>query len=292
MDSRLLDGLVCPGCMSSLVFIGEQDEERLYNGELTCTGCGQTFMVKDEVPHLVLPGTKMDGAAWEGGASFRGRIQTCLVTLFFRVWTANRFWMWTTNFRLMVKRLSAPAVRNLVETVRGVEGIVLDIASGPGGSMCIPIMMDDRSDRLLVMSDLGAPVMMEWSRTLRRKGWGDRCSNMIFDARKIPFRDGCVAVITSLLGFNSVLNNRPAYREAERVLAGGGMLIDVVRFHDMSGKNEKSSSLGQVAADRSRYEGFLKDIGLVIERSELLMKGGRGRMGKWEDRVYYAQKPE
>ncbi len=258
-----------------------------------CTDCGGSYEVVDEVARIVLPGTRMDGAAWEGGATPWGLLRTWLVESFLRGWTALRLWMWTSNPKLMVRPMEDRAIKRFVETVQGIEGVVLDLASGPGGSFCIPVMMDGRTDRVLVLSDLGSPVMSGWRRALRRKGWGDRCSNMVFDARKIPFSDGSVDAVTSVLGFSSIHHNDAAYREAKRVLVPGGLLIDVVRFR--YDRQRQVPRLGQIASDRVRYEAYLQGLGLGVESSETLMtKPSRSKNAplKWEDVVFYAREPK
>jgi uncharacterized protein YbaR (Trm112 family) len=293
LDKRLQERLVCPGCRSGLVFLGEDDETRLLSGELVCAGCGIRYEVVDEIPNIVLPGTRMDGAAWEGGDTPWGRARTRLVEFFLRAWAVLRLWVWSSNPRLMTGPVEDPAFRRFVETVQRIEGVVLDLASGPGGSFCIPVMMDGRRNRLLVMSDLGAPVMSGWRKALRRKGWGDRCSNMVFDARKIPFSDGSVDAVSSLLGFSSIDHNDAAYREARRVLVLGGLLIDVVRFHH--DRQRRPPRLGQVASDRGEYENYLEGLGLPVESSEALMTkpaSKRDTPQKREDRVYYARRTQ
>jgi len=189
----------------------------------------------------------------------------------------------------------------LVRVVRSLEGVILDIASGPGGSLCVPVMMDGRTDRLLVMSDLGKPVMVEWRRLLREVGWGDRCSNIVFDARSIPFRDDSVTAITSMNGFDNILDNKPAYAEAERVLGRGGMLLDMVTVFEQGGKTQKLLlNCGQAAPDTESYFTMLETLGFGVEKSELLNEGrGKKNPGdfapleeeKWQDILAYARKP-
>ena len=293
MDRRLENILVCPDCGSGLVFHGQRDERTLRSGELLCSSCGCSYEVVDEVPRIVLPGTSMDGAAWEGGDTPWGKVRTWLVESFLRGFTGLRLWMWTNNPTLMAGPMKSHAFSRFLEMVQGINGVVLDLASGPGGSFCIPIMMDGRTDHLLVMSDLGKPVMTAWRRALRRRGWGDRCSNMVFDARKIPLSDRSVDAITSLLGFSSIHHNDAAYREAERVLAPGGLLVDVVRFHHPG--QGQGPGLGQAASSRGRHEEYLQGLGLNVESSETLTTKSAARKDSdllWKDIVYYARKPK
>ena len=86
MDKRLENRLGCPGCGLGLFFSGQEDGKRLHDGELVCTVCGSSYQVVDEVPRIVLPGTRMDGAAWEGAGTPWGGVRTWLVGSFLRGW--------------------------------------------------------------------------------------------------------------------------------------------------------------------------------------------------------------
>lgn len=106
-------------------------------------GCGLTFPVTDEVPILVQPGTNMDSALW-------GEREDELAQ-----WVSQ-------NFDQAQRGEEPPLVKEFIEATRLVNGIVLDIASGPGGSFCVQIMEDGCTDRLMVMNDLGTSVMLAW----------------------------------------------------------------------------------------------------------------------------------
>ena len=93
------------------------------------------------------------------------------------------------------------------------------------------------------------------------------------------------------LGFGSIHNNMEAYKEAKRVLAPNGIIIDVVRCH--YGTRRRRPVLRQVTSDKKNFEAFLKKLGLCVERSEVLMtkhQRGKGTLPEWEDRVYYINK--
>jgi hypothetical protein len=160
-------------------------------------------------------------------------------------------------------------------------------------------MQEKRADRLLVMSDLGTPVMLAWRECLQEAGWGERCSNLVFDARRIPFRDGTVAAMTSVGGFDNVASNRPAYAEAGRVLQPGGRLLDIVRFYEEgSPTHQRLAQQGQVGATWSDYVRLLEGLNFRVERWGLL-NTGRGKTcpgdglplgddDAWEHRVVFA----
>lgn len=277
MDKRLLNAVICPACRGELEFSGEDDEKRIYSGEFCCLGCGLLFPVIEEVPILVPPETDMSGVYRdEAGAT---------------EWVQR-------NFERALKGWEGPLERKFIEAARSIDGIVLDIGTGPGGSYCVQIMQDGRTDRLLVMNDLGAPVMLAWRRHLRAVGWGERCSNMVFDARRMPFRDGSVAAITSALGLQSVIGDRLAYAEASRVLQAGGQMLDVVRLYEEGGPTQRRFKEWGEIASWSDYTALLEGLGFTVERWDILVTGrGKSDPGDevpicddetWENRVIFA----
>lgn len=231
MDKRLLTAIVCPVCREELEFRGEASANRLLRGKFRCLSCGFVFPVIDEVPILIPPGTDMHGARWKGHESELAE------------WIPQNFARAQRGDGLLLEQ-------EFIERVQAVDGIVLDVASGPCGSFCVEVMQDGRADRLLVMSDLGTQVMLTWRRHLREVFWGDRCSNLVFDARRMPFQDGSVASITSFVGFLNIFNNRLAYVEAARVLSPGGQMLDITCSFEEGGPSEQClTKIGHIGAN-------------------------------------------
>ena len=160
---------------------------------------------------LAPPEVNLDGARWDG-VDIDAQMSE---------WVAG-------NYTRALSRQPTMYEQDFVAAVQASTGPIIDLASGPGGSYCTRIMSDGNTDRQLVMSDLSRPVMTAWRRHLREKGWGDRCSTLVFDARHLPFADASVPVMTSVIGFSSVVDSAvQAIREAARVLMDGGMIYAV-----------------------------------------------------------------
>lgn len=300
MDKRLVNVLACPAqqatprtiselinsetlvpsrCGAELEFRGESNAHRLLSGGLLCSRCGRAFPVKDEVPILVPPGTSMDGARWEGKEAEIAE------------WVPRHFAKPQWSIRSSLER-------DFITAAQATQGIVLDVASGPAGSFCVQVMSDGRTDRVLAMSDLGTPVMLAWRKHLRQVGWGDRCSNLVFDARRMPFRDGSVATIASALGFGNITRNKLAYADAARVLPPGGRMLDVVRLYEEGGPTQRHLvKVGHAGAAWSDYAALLEGLGFAIQRSEVACTGrGKSDPGDglplgdevWEHRMVFA----
>ncbi|HLK58226.1 MAG TPA: methyltransferase domain-containing protein [Chthonomonadaceae bacterium] len=258
MDKRLLAVLACPVCRHDLEFSGEANGRRLLSGEFCCAGCGLVFPIKREVPVLVAPDANRDSTFRAEQAAYVGE------------WIERKFFQWQ-------QENLTPLIRAFVETAQSYRGPILDIASGLGGSFCVPIMQDGNTDRLLVMSDLGIPVMPAWRHCLREAGWGDRCSTVTLDARRLPFRDASMQAITSVAGFDNVADNREAYQEAARVLQVGGQLLDMARFYEDEGPTHRLlTEGGQAAASWKNYRTLLARLDFVVERRDVL-NSGRGK---------------
>ncbi|MHB1002090.1 MAG: methyltransferase domain-containing protein [Armatimonadota bacterium] len=262
MDKRLLDIIVCPICHNDLDFSGGSDDRRVYSGEFRCDHCNLLYEIHDEVPELVVPDTDLDGAAWETMPEIDEQLD---------VWVS-------ANFNNYLTGNLPDFVNEYVEAAVNADGPVLDIASGPGGSFCVPIMNNSHNDLLLVMSDLGKPVMHAWRRHLRKVGWGDRCTTMACDARRLPFSNGSIAVITSVVVFSSVLDESAAYTEASRVLKPGGCLCNwIMLFEENSPSQQRLKELGWAVTSWPDYEALLNRLGFDIEKS-CIAKTGQGRI--------------
>lgn len=281
MDRRLLPIIQCPVCCGDLVSDGQATDTRLICGTLQCIGCKQEYPLQAETPELVAPHTNRGGACWCGQ-------EEALNT-----WIPANFTAWQHD------DLPPPAY-SFVQAIRAVRGPVIDIASGPGGSYCIPVMQDGRTDRLLIMSDLSAEVMAAWRQCLREAGWAERCSTMTVDARRLPFHDASLAAVTSVNGFANIYDNGRAYAEAARVLQAGGHLFDLVRFYEEGGPTYRlQRQLHQIAVSWGDYKDILTSLNLVIERKETLNRG-RGKTDPsdglplgddaWEHMIIFARR--
>lgn len=70
------------------------------------------------------------------------------------------------------------------------------------------------------MTDFSPQVLREDRRRLMAFGLYDRVSLLAFDARRTPFRDGAVPVMTTYAGLNSVDQSGGLLRELRRVVSG------------------------------------------------------------------------
>lgn len=285
MDRRLLEVVACPVCQGGLTFHGEGDGGRIDSGRLDCPICGLSFEVNDGVPVLVAPDTDLNGASWSWESAEEQLAE----------------WI-PMNFRGFLQAELRDYALEIVEAVRSADGPALDVASGPGGGYCVPVMRDGRTDRLLIMSDLGRPVIETWNRHLREMGWADRCSMAVCDARRLPFYSRSMALVTSIGGLSNVLNDGPAYAEVARVLRPGAKLYDYMMLFEEGGPTQRHMrDSGWATSTWAEYEALMDGLGLTIESCRTARIGrGKKHPGDgaplsenetWEDRIVVSVRP-
>ena len=264
MDKRLLDVTACPACREELRYSGESDPRRLISGQLCCTGCGLVFPVEDEVALLVPPETDLDWADWEREEGIENLMTE---------WVSRNF----NNYRTPGGLAFDPILQDFVNTLCALNGPIVDVASGPGGSWCVSMMEHGNTDGLFVMSDIGKVVMKVWRHQLRTVGWADRCSLIVFDARSMPFISGGITAITSVGGLGSVKGDKRAYEETARVLRPNGRLLELVMLYEEGGPTQKKKQEQGQVTTWFDYEALLHNLGLTIEKWNKY-SAGRGKI--------------
>jgi len=105
------------------------------------------------------------------------------------------------------------------------EGLILDVASGPGGGF-VPRILHMNLEAKILMNEIGFGVLQEWQRFLRDKGIPN-VSFALFDARKMPLKSNSIDIVSDQGGFNDIIGSMEAIKEAYRVLKPGGTLFSV-----------------------------------------------------------------
>lgn len=281
MHKSLLEILACPVCHGPLEFDGESGADRVHAGNLGCTGCGLSFGIEDGVPMLAAADMDQSGAFWNSIEGIDVEL-TELISFHFRKFAEGRQSIGSDEF---------------VQAGKEADGPILDIATGPGGSRCIPMIMTGQNDMLLIMSDLGKPVIRAWNRQLKEAGWEDRCSLVVCDARRLPFRDQSIALVTSEGGLSNVVNGDGlAYAEVSRVLRHGGKLCDTIFLMKEGGPSQlHMRNTGWSVTTWAEYESLMDQLDLSILNSRVVSAGrGKKHPGDmipltedetWEDRT-------
>ena len=169
------------------------------------------------------------------------------------------------------------------------EGLILDIASGPGGGF-VPLILHENPRARILMNDLGLGLLQEWKRFLKFRDIHD-VSFVLFDARKMPLKSDSMDIVSEIWGFSEICGSIEAIREAYRILKPGGTLFSIDGVIDKADlfKLPKNIRMKWYNLDPHSFEGFLdayKSVGFkvishnfLVEREMSLKAGDLPREG-------------
>lgn len=225
MDPVFQPMFVDPGDRSPLEFDGTSVDGRWRDGWLR-SGSGEVYPVRAGIPDFIR--REMDGARWTY-AGARGLLDN---GQYRRNWDGQNSLPGDSSPFAAEVRAAAMA---------GMP--VVDVASGPGGGAMPFILQLNPAARVLAV-DAGTPVLHAWSEFLESEGQAGGASFAGLDAAHMPLRDNCVAVITSIGGFSSIVNDPgEAWREAARVLQPGGRVLASEMWWDPEGCRRLAEAL-------------------------------------------------
>ena len=146
----------------------------------------------------------------------------------------------------------------------------------------------------LVATDFSARVLRRDQRWLAFSGLAERVSLMSFDARRMPFRDGAVRLMTTNLGLANIVQPGDLLRKLRRVVSGMFLAIShfFVEEDERNGAKIRELGLAPFLYRRSALEQFTEagfqvelanvksGIARSISMSELIEGAGRPPGGK------------
>ena len=87
------------------------------------------------------------------------------------------------------------------------EGIILEIATGPGGGNFPPVLHRNPSKRIIV-NDISTGVLGLWDEYLIRHELGEKVLLAAFDARKAVLRSSCIDAVSKGVKKAHIINGR------------------------------------------------------------------------------------
>lgn len=197
---------------SGLDYIGEcGDDGSWTNGVLVSIGTGSRYPVENGIPNFV-PESK---ATWTPA----DRVRDAAILDDTHQVSKN----WSDQLEKASKN-KGHYYYSVLHEIADAEGLILDVASGPGGG-CVPPLLLYNSLVCVMMSDLGARVVKRWQEFLQRER---RYLNMGFiglDATGMPLKSESFDFIVDSGGFGNIEESNLALNEAFRVLKTGGILF-------------------------------------------------------------------
>jgi uncharacterized protein YbaR (Trm112 family) len=251
MQDYLVEMLVCPVCHGELDWlISERSNSRIEKGMARCNECSTEYPVQDGIGLFLTPDLRRDDL-WEQVDSHllqyleqhpavEKRLMETPVAemapadLFFRALLVEEGGdfreaqaiekladqgIYTADFRAC----AVAQIGYVVEQLSQSSGVTVDIASGRG------YLVEElaRSQmKTIVATDFSPRVLRRDRRFLEYFGLYDQVSLLAFDARRTPFRDRSVGMLTTNLGLPNIEQPQKLLPELRRIASGSFLAIN------------------------------------------------------------------
>lgn len=283
MHQFLLDMLQCPTCQDALQWrILEQAGDRVETAEALCQRCSTTYPVREGIGIFLTPDLPRNDLWQQVDSGLiqylrqhprieRQLMESPLDALgpadqFFRALVLEERGSYIAAQAvedLANKKLYTQAytdcknsqmdfvIRWLSETI----GPIVDLASGRG--YLIARLVRDL-DRHVVATDFSPAVLRRDRQRFKELGIYDRVSLLAFDARRTPFKDGAVALLTTHLGLPNMEDPGDLLDELRRIVKG--VFLAVSHFFpeedESNGNVIREAGLGKMLYRRAALEQF------------------------------------
>jgi ubiquinone/menaquinone biosynthesis C-methylase UbiE/uncharacterized protein YbaR (Trm112 family) len=246
----VIDLLQCPACHSSLTWnISEQNGERIETAEAHCTGCDKRYPVTGGIGVFLTAEAESDDL-WkqvdselanflQANPEVEQRLmQTPLETLapadqFYRAMVMEErgaILQARGIFDVATTGLYTPEYlichesqfHYLVHLLSDSTAPIIDLASG----RCDLVhRMAQELSQPIIATDISPIILRRDRQWLEAFGLFEHVSLLSFDARRTPFKDGAVQVMTTNLGLANIRHPGPLLRELRRAIAGQFLAI-------------------------------------------------------------------
>ena len=249
MNEKLLDVLACPSCIAPL---------DMGCDALVCPQCERTFPIEEGIVHFVRdedrPANPTNLAKVEGIQDPK---------------TYER------HARENEQRYATDAhVREYVDSIADFaaprQGVVVDLATGPGGGYVAPLLKRMSPECLLIATDACLPVVAHQYRLFKPR-YGDQFEMLDVDlAGTLPFQSAsidafCGLLITNISGVSNTL------RDMVRCLKDDGQVVLGERFYAQESVTARHlREQGHVFASFGSFKDYAHGIGLQVSRFQKL----------------------
>lgn len=245
MQDFLIEMLECPSCHGELNWkIIQHQGDRIKEAEVNCKKCGSAYPVKEGIGLFLTPDLPRNDL-WEQldnqlvqylreNPQIESKLMdTPLNTLnpadqFFRAQVLEErgeFAQAKAIANLAYSKLYAPEylkcnnaqINYLIAQLSIFEGPIIDLASGRGG---LAELLIRKLKQPIVFIDFSPQILRRNRRWLEFFGLYERVSLLAFDARRSPFKDEAIEVMTTNLGLINIKKPENLLIELRRIVSG------------------------------------------------------------------------
>ncbi|MCM1991843.1 methyltransferase domain-containing protein [Oceanirhabdus seepicola] len=250
MHKQHINMLECPVCHGDLIWeIKEQKGDRVINAEIICSKCKADYEVRDEIAVFLTPDLPRNDL-WEKGESglekhFKENpeIYKELMTTPEEELNGADYWFKASYLDMkgnyeessrMYKRThekiyTQDSINGLksqkefvIKNIENDNDTIVDIASGKG--YLVEAMLQD-TNNYIIATDF-SPIILERNREyFKFKGLYEKLSLIAFDARKTPFKNNSIQIMTSNVGIQNIEDPGNVIDEMNRITKGKFMSI-------------------------------------------------------------------
>lgn len=245
MQNFLIEMLECPSCHGELNWkIIQHQGDRIKEAEVNCKKCGSAYPVKEGIGLFLTPDLPRNDL-WEQldnqlvqylreNPQIESKLMdTPLNTLnpadqFFRAQVLEErgeFAQAKAIANLAYSKLYAPEylkcnnaqINYLIAQLSIFEGPIIDLASGRGG---LAELLIRKLKQPIVFTDFSPQILRRNRQWLEFFGLYERVSLLAFDARRSPFKDEAIEVMTANLGLINIKKPENLLIELRRIVSG------------------------------------------------------------------------
>jgi demethylmenaquinone methyltransferase/2-methoxy-6-polyprenyl-1,4-benzoquinol methylase len=114
--------------------------------------------------------------------------------------------------------------KKAVQELKGLEGWILDIATGTG-DVAIEMIYQNSYHRRVFGLDFSQPMIKRAQRKVSKKGLSQTITLSLGDALSLPFRDNTFSASMIAFGLRNIVKKEQALSEMVRVIRKGGKVI-------------------------------------------------------------------
>lgn len=257
MQTYLIELLECPACHGSLAWdISARQGDRIVEGVARCCSCDADYPIREEIGVFLTPDLPRNDLWEQGGQklsqmlSLHPEIQSQLMDVrvselepadcFFRGMVLEEQGEWNLAKEAFDSAMSGlytdeyracwqSQVDYVIERVDDGTEPIVDLASG----RCYLVRdLIDATERPIVATDFSPTVLRRNQAWLTHHGLIDRVSLLAFDARRTPFRDGSIGIMTTNVGLPNIAEPGDLLSELRRSVSG--RLLAISHFYSAS----------------------------------------------------------